>query len=661
MSDLLFKIMGVIFIAIVIMTYIPKKKQQTVDYYNFNSLIVGSTLVLLLDLLSVYLGIYFQGSLISSIVSKIYLCFLIMWMVAFILYAKVITSPNNLASITLKDQDRLKEIYKMIIKAVIAVLISSVGIALIPLILTTDGESLFMSGPCMIFFNICYAVCIITWTSYVIKNRKDLNKDKLAAMIASTFFAIVSIIVQIVRPEHPVMSFAFSLITMITYHGIHNPDLKIIEELNEATMQANAANRAKSDFISSMSHEIRTPLNAIVGFSQTLGKKQLTGRADDEVKEILSSSNSLLEIINGILDISKLEANKIELIKKDYSTNLLISDIKTLANIRLGKKQITMNYDIDSNLPQVLYGDSERLKQVIMNLISNAIKYTNEGQITLKVEALTNVEKCQLTISVTDTGVGMSKESVDNIFVKFQRFDIDKYTNIEGTGLGMAITKGLVDLMDGEIKIESELAKGSTFTIEVCQEISTKSIEEVRATTPKIFNPFDASGQRVLVVDDNQVNLKVAEHFLEQYKLDLSFCTSGKECLEKVNQGEKYDLILLDIMMPRMKGTDVIKELRQIQGFNTPVIALTADVMSDIGKSYTELGFDAIITKPIVEEDLFNILRQYLKEKNETNVVNNNVEQPVTTNEISFNNLPAVNYNSELPTQDVRDITMDKE
>ena len=298
-----------------------------------------------------------------------------------------------------------------------------------------------------------------------------------------------------------------------------------------------------------------------------------------------------------------------------------------------------------------------------MKLLSNAIKYTNEGQITLKVEALTNQEKCQLTISVTDTGVGMSKESIDNIFVKFQRFDIDKYTDIEGTGLGMAITKGLIDLMNGEIKIESELGKGSTFTIKLDQDISTKNIDEVLTSYTATFNPFDASGQKVLVVDDNQVNLKVAEHFLEQYKLDLSFCTSGKECLDRVHQGEQYDLILLDIMMPRMKGTDVIKELVTIPGFNTPVVALTADVMSDLGSNYREYGFAAVVSKPIVEEDLFNVLRQYLKDNTDNNTQNrqnepiNQVDE--TTKNIAFEDLPAVNYNSEMQNQ--TQITMDKE
>ena len=655
MSDLLFKISAVIHLLIVITTYIPKKKRKTLAYYVFNTLIVIATLSLLLDLGSVYFGVYHADHAETIIISKATLCSLMLWMITFVMYIKVVT--GNLSDYNLKNPEHQKAFYKLSIKSLISVVIALIGIILIPLKLRTDGESLFMSGPCMIFYNICYASCIITWVSKIIINRKNLTLVKVAPMIPSTIFAFASMMVQIIRPEHPVMSFAMSLIVMVAYHGIHNPDLAVIEELNEATQQANAANRAKSDFLSSMSHEIRTPLNAIVGFSQALSKKELPGEAQDEVKDIITASNNLLETINGILDISKLEANKIELVKVDYSSNSLLEEIKSIATNRLGPKTLDLKYEIDSNLPKVLYGDNARLKQIIMNLLSNSIKYTNEGSITTKIEALSNAEKCLLTITVEDTGVGMTQESLDQIFTKFQRFDIDKYTNIEGTGLGMAITKGLVTLMGGAIDVSSEYGKGTKFTVTLEQEISSKSIDEIIAQEESHnFNPFDASGQRVLVVDDNKINLKVAERFLEQYKIDLDFCISGRDCLDKIKNGEKYDLILLDIMMPRMKGTEVIVELKKMPGFETPVVALTADVISDIGEKYTQIGFNDIITKPIVEEDLYNTLKKYLKENDGTVVLDPNREihhaddvykQQPKIEDKGFDDLPDVNYLSE--------------
>lgn len=656
MADLLFKISAVIHILIVIVNYVPKKKTQTLDYYSFNGLLIGSSVTLILDLLSVFFGIYYKEHIISPIISKVYLCSLIIWMIMFVQYIKLITSPDNIDKIYLKDKEHSKVFYKMIAKSLISAAIAIIGISLIPLTLTTDGASLFMSGKCMIFFNICYIVCIVTWVANMIKNRKKLTRATAAPMIASTFFATISLIVQFARPEHPVMSFAMSLITMITYHGIHNPDIAAIEALDEATQRANAANRAKSDFLSSMSHEIRTPLNAIVGFSQALGKKDISGPARDEVKEILDASNSLLETINGILDISKLEANKIELVKTDYSTEAFIEEIKTIANNRLGKKTLELRYEIDENLPKVLYGDQQRLKQITMNVISNAIKYTNEGYVSTKIEALTNKEKCQLKITVEDTGVGMTPEEKEMIFVKFQRFDLDKYTGIAGTGLGMAITKQLVELMNGKILVSSELGKGSVFTVTLDQELSSKSIDEVIDESAKhAISPFDASGNRVLVVDDNNINLKVAERFLEQYRLDLDFCTSGRECIDKILKNEKYDLILLDIMMPRMKGTEVIAELKAIPGFDIPVVALTADVISGLSDKYTEQGFDDCMSKPIVEEDLYNVLKKYLKEKTpeeisvlETHKNEVEAELPKVSNDIAFNELPDVNYLSEI-------------
>lgn len=656
MSDLLFKISAVMHLLIVITTYIPKKKSKTLAYYIFNALIVIATTSLLLDLGSVYFGVYHPEHTETIIISKATLCSLMLWMITFVMYIKVVT--GNLSDYNLKNPEHSSIfVKKILIKSIISIVIALAGIILIPLKLSTDGESLFMSGPCMIFYNICYASCIITWVSKIIINRKNLTLAKVAPMIPSTIFAFASMMVQIIRPEHPVMSFAMSLIVMVSYHGIHNPDLAVIEELNEATQQANAANRAKSDFLSSMSHEIRTPLNAIVGFSQALGKKELPGQAQEEVKEILNASNSLLETINGILDISKLEANKIELVKTDYSSNRFVEEIKTIAKNRLGNKTLELKYEIDPNLPPVLYGDNLRLKQIIMNLISNSIKYTNEGTVTTKIEALSNKEKCLLTITVEDTGVGMTQESLDQIFTKFQRFDIDKYTNIEGTGLGMAITKGLITLMNGAINVTSEYGKGTKFTVTLEQEVSSKQLNEILdQEAMNSINPFDASGQRVLVVDDNRINLKVAERFLEQYKLDLDFCVSGKDCLDKIKAGENYDLILLDIMMPRMKGTEVLEELRKLPGFEIPVIALTADVISDIGEKYGEAGFHAVITKPIVEEDLYNTLKKYLRENDGTVVLDPNreiihasdVDKPKQKNETTgFNDLPDVNYLSE--------------
>jgi signal transduction histidine kinase/DNA-binding response OmpR family regulator len=452
-------------------------------------------------------------------------------------------------------------------------------------------------------------------------------------MIISLLIAVGTLTVQITSQYLILTSSISAFITTLAYFMLENPDLHYIEELNIATRQAESANNAKSDFLSSMSHEIRTPLNAIVGFSQALAKEDISGSAKDEVKEILNASTTLLETVNGILDISKIEANKVEILNVDYSTKKLINEIISQTNSRIGSKPLEFKIDIDKDIPPVLYGDVVRIKQIILNLLTNAIKYTKAGYINFRIDAQSSHNKCLLTIMVEDTGTGMTKEEIDLLFVKFQRFEMDKNTNILGTGLGMAITKGLVELMNGEIVVDSEHGKGSTFTIVIEQDISSKSIEEI-ATVEELqkIEPFNATGQRVLVVDDNKINLKVAERMLSEYKVTIDMVDSGRECINKIISGEEYDLIMLDIMMPKMKGPEVLQNLKAQPGFNTPVIALTADVVSGMDEKYTTQGFDDCLPKPIVEEELFYLLKRYLKEVTDEGLLEENyseIETPV--------------------------------
>ena len=262
---------------------------------------------------------------------------------------------------------------------------------------------------------------------------------------------------------------------------MENPDARLIEKLNEARDGAETANQAKTDFLSSMSHEIRTPLNAIVGFGQALAKEDISGTAKEEVQDILMASNTLLDIVNGILDISKIEANKIEIVNNEYSTKKMVNEITSLINARIGSKPIDFKILIDENLPPMLYGDNMRVKQVIINLLTNAVKYTQEGRILFQIKAEndTATDTSKLTISVQDTGMGMTEEDLQQLFTKFQRFDMGKNQNVEGTGLGMAITKSLVELMDGEIQVKSTYGEGSTFIIILNQKIIHKDVEEI--------------------------------------------------------------------------------------------------------------------------------------------------------------------------------------
>ena len=395
-----------------------------------------------------------------------------------------------------------------------------------------------------------------------------------------------------------------SLVTVLMFHTIENPDLKLIADLKIARDEADKANRAKSDFLSSMSHEIRTPLNAIAGLSEDIltFKSKVPKQVREDSEDIIEASNTLLEIVGNILDISKIESNKIDIIEDEYN---LVKEIKTLAKInktRIGKKPIEMIVDIADDVPYELIGDKVHIKEIVNNLLSNAIKYTDEGKVFLRVKCINNDKKSNLIISVEDTGRGIKKESINRLFDKFDRLDIERNTTIEGTGLGLAITKKLVEMMGGTINVSSTFGKGSIFVVNIVQKISRMSkpaTKEKKVNNTKI----DYSNKTILVVDDNELNLKVAGRALSDLNVKIEDVLSGREAIDKVKKN-KYDVILLDIMMPEMNGEETLVELKKIKDFDTPVVALTADAIQGAKEKYLKEGFDDYIAKPFTRDQI---------------------------------------------------------
>ena len=413
-------------------------------------------------------------------------------------------------------------------------------------------------------------------------------------------------IIQKTYPEITLMLMCHSIVTSLMYFTIENPDVKMVKELEVAKNEADKANRAKSDFLSSMSHELRTPLNAIVCFSELLESKEgLDSESKDFAKDIVSASHNLLDLVNGVLDISKIEAGKMELINKEYNSFELFNSLSTMVIPRIGDKPIDFKTVIASDIPPVLKGDTGKLKQIILNLLTNAVKYTDKGFIKYRVECINDYKNNQtkLIITVTDTGRGIKKEDIE-------RLDIEKNTTTEGTGLGLAITESLAELMGGKITVISDYGKGSTFKFVVVEEIVNKESNlVVNEQTTLNYETFE--GKKVLVVDDSKLNLKVAENVLKNFKVSTETFTSGLECLSCV-KSKKYDIIFMDIMMPNMSGVEVLKKLRE-EKVNIPVIALTADAIEGQEEKYISEGVDGYLSKPIDKTKLKVILNKYLK------------------------------------------------
>ena len=375
-----------------------------------------------------------------------------------------------------------------------------------------------------------------------------------------------------------------------------------------------------------MSHEIRTPLNGILGMDEMIIRDTKESRVRDYALDIKSAGNTLLSIINDILDLSKIESGNFEIVPVEYGIASVLNDVLNITRIRAKKKGLKYDFDVSPDIPSVLVGDEIRIRQVLLNIINNAIKYTNEGSVSVSVtsEPVMMGNYINLIVKVADTGIGIKEEDKDKLFKSFQRLDERKNHSIEGTGLGLHITNLLLQMMEGSIDFESEYGKGSTFTIIVQQKVTratpigdfSKAVRNYLSNIEIDEVGLYAPNAKVLVVDDNEMNLDVMEGLLRDTRIQVDYVDSGALCIEKA-QSTKYDCILLDQMMPGMSGEETLAEMKE-QGIlnGTPVIALTADAIIGARESYIDKGFTDYISKPVKYEVLENVLKIYIpKEK----------------------------------------------
>lgn len=604
-------IISLVYLLLIAFLFFSKEKIKTTENNVYTALLITTILGIILDIVGIFAHLSLpESSIVRWLIVKFYMLYLLTFTYLITIYIVCIGKHFEKENLNIFKNKTVRTIS-------VFFLLAAVLNFILPFTYYKEGNIVYIYGPNCIFLYVIAAVCIIGWIIYILRKRKNIEKKKILPIISFSLFCIPVVLIQLSHPEMLLVTSLTAFVVVFMYHTIENPDLKLINELNLAKDQAEKANNAKSEFLSSMSHEIRTPLNAIVGFSQALAEEEISNEAKEEVNDIIMASENLLEIVNGILDISKIEANKLEIVNTEYEPAKILEELVALSKARLGEKPIEFRTSFDPLLPKTLFGDYMRIKQITLNLLTNAIKYTKTGYIEFRVSCIQKENVCRLIISVEDSGIGIQKEKIDKLFTKFERFDIEKNITIEGTGLGLAITKKLVELMNGKIVVQSIYGQGSKFTVALDQQIVLTPTVSTSEVLPK-EDPIDLSllvNKKVLIVDDNKINLKVASRLLKDYNIKTEEVDSGFECINRILQKEEYDLILLDDMMPKMSGVETLKKLKEISDFHTPTIALTANAISGMKEKYLKEGFDDYLSKPIDRKELNRVIRKFLNTK----------------------------------------------
>jgi len=629
-----YEISAVVFLSILLVFLRLQHTAQARSTKKFRRLIVMVLLADIFDILTAVMISYAKliPPVVNQLVNTVYFGMLVYMLYLYIDYIEVFL------------KHRLNKIQALFNNFILI----GTGVILIINIFTgwvfsfsSNGE--YLHGPLYLILFVLSIYFIIDSVVISLVHRKWMSRRQFASVMFFSFMLIVGTVFQVFFfPEVLLNLFCASVAIMVITFSLETPDYfrltvameelkKVAEDLDiakkdaiDARNEAIEANKAKSEFLASMSHEIRTPINGVLGMNSIILKEAKDPNILEYARNIDSAGNGLLSLINDILDFSKIESGKMEIVPVEYKLSNVLSDAYNMIFMRAKDKGLDLYFENNMTIPNELYGDEARVRQIIVNLLTNAIKYTEEGMVVLTAdwEQGDKPDEMILMVSVKDTGIGIKKEALDKLFQAFSRVDQVRNRNIEGTGLGLKITRQFLDMMGGRIEVESEYGAGSEFTVYIPQKIIAKedlgdfaTYSNISTDTEKVVkNRFVCPDARILVVDDVEMNLRVFTGLLKETKINIDTATSGDECIAKIRE-KTYDMVFLDHLMPHKDGIETLHEMRALSTIfnpNTPVIMLTANAIQGVKDEYIKEGFTDYLSKPVHEEELNAMILKHL-------------------------------------------------
>lgn len=584
-------ITGIMFTLLLILVFKIKKQNNLLSNNTFFILTLSLLIGYILELSINFLSTISLKPIVLETYTKLYLIFIICWFSIFSVYTFLISK---------KDDTLNKSI--MIMYALLTI-VSSVSIILLPIDIDTNNF-IYLSGNSINIFKVLLPCMLCILFLRTILNRKVISITKYNYIYVALVLLSICSFLEL-KYELNIITTILLFITYLVFLTIENPALKEYEIINNLRLRALKANMNKTDFLSNISHELRTPLSSIISSIDEIKSYNLPPEFKDSLNDIIDSSSSLLDIVGNVIDINKIENKVYDIKEKDYSIKETVEKLIKMNTKKYNKENVVFKYSISESTPQNLFGDKTKIKEIINNVLNNSFKYTNKGSISLTINSEIVSDICNLIIEIKDTGIGIKSENLNKIF-NGNDIDNDINSDVDSDGLGLLVTKDLVSLLGGTITVNSYYGSGSVFTIKIPQRLKNE-LETIEQTNTTKFN-----NKRILLVDDDRLNNRILKRLLKIYDIELDTCERGIECIDKINNGEQYDLILMDIMMPDMNGIDTLKKLKSNKNFNTKVVALTADALSTSKNKYLKVGFTDYIPKPFKKEELEQKLKELL-------------------------------------------------